>query len=212
MKNLEKEEYEKLCHQASEFRELFSYSRFDDNFNLPSESQKKLVKRYRKDIAREGIIYSFLAIFCGILALSLFSAPFQMKDEIVIHSFIDALYELLFFGILYGIGFLSFYVFYDRFISYKSRYLKKCLKNGNFTTQECTPIGYAEYGTRADSTDLVGNKRLFVVLKDNNQKIYVFESDYISFVKNVTKAENAFIIKVDNTGKKKETEIFLICY
>lgn len=46
----------------------------------------------------------------------------------------------------------------------------------------------------------------------DNGKIYVFENDYIAFVKNVTKAEKAFLIKVDNIGKKKKTETFVICY
>ena len=185
------------------------------NFNLPSEFQKKLARRYCKDIAHEGVGYSFMGIFGGIVALSLFSAPFQMWGDISkkgIHSLTDVLCLLALFGILYGVGFLFFYLFWDRFVSSKGRYIRKSLKNGNFTVQECTPIGYAKYGRIASSTNSVGNMRLFVVLKDNNEKIYVFESYFVAFVKNVTKAKNAFIIKIDNIGKKKETEAFAICY
>lgn len=215
MNSLTKEQFQNLCQQASEVRELFGSSKFDGSFNLPSEFQKKLVRKYRKDITHEGILYSFWGIFGGIVALALFSAPFQMYDDISskgIHSFTDVLSLLILFGILYGVGFGFFYIFYDRFISKKNHYLRRCLVNGNFTVQECIPIGYAEYGTRTNSIDLVGDARLFVVLKDGNGKIYVFENDYIAFVENVVNVENAFLIKVDNIGKKKETEVFAICY
>lgn len=215
MNILTKEQFENLSQQASGVRELFSSSKFDGNFNLPSDFQKELAKKNHKDITHEGFFYTLCTMFFGIGALSLFSAPFQMWGDISkkgIHSLTDVLSLLVLFGILYGVGFLFFYLFWDRFISSKSRYIRKSLKNGNFTVQECTPIGYAEYGTKASSTNSVGNTRLFVILKDDNGKIYVFENDYIAFVKNVTKAEKAFLIKVDNIGKKKETEVFVICY
>ena len=215
MNILTKEQFENLCQQASEVRELFGSSKFDGGFNLPSEFQKELVKKHHKDITHEGILYSFWGIFGGITALALFSSPFQMWGDISskgIHSFTDVFSLLVLFGILYGVGFLFLFMFYDRFVSGKSRYVRECLKNGIFTVQECISIGYAEYGTIANSTDSVGDARLFVILKDDNGKIYVFENDYIAFVKNVTKAEKAFLIKVDNIGKKKETEVFVICY
>ena len=215
MNILTKEQFENLCQQASGVRECFSVSKFDDGFTLPSEFQKKLVKKNHRELTHSGIFYSIWGIFGGCVALALFSAPFQMWDDISkkgIHSFGDVLCLFLLFGILYGVGFLFFYIFWDRFINSKSRYIRKCLKNGNFTVQECTPIGCAEYGTKASSTDSVGNARVFVVLKGDNGKIYVFEDDYIICVKNITKTEKAFLIKVDNIGKKKETETFVICY
>ena len=215
MNHLTKVEFENLCEQSSEVRELFSSSKFNDCFDSPSDFQKELAKKNHKDITHEGILYSFWGIFGGCVALALFSAPFQMWNDISlkgIHSFTDVLSLLVLFGILYGVGFGFFYIFWDRFINSKNRYIRKCLKNGNFTVQECTPIGYAEYGTKANSTDSVGDARLFVILKDDNGKIYVFENDYIAFVKNVKKKKKAFLIKVDNIGKKKETEVFVICY
>lgn len=215
MNSLTKEQFENLCQQASGVRELFSRGGFDDDFNPPSEFQKQLVKKYYKDIAHAGFFYSFWGIFGGITALTLFSSPFQMLNNTSfkgIHSFTDILYLLALFGILYGVGFFFFYIFYDRFISGKNRYIRRCLKNGNFAVQECTPIGYAEYGTRASSTNSVGNARLFIVLKDNKGNIYVFEQDFVTFIKNVTKAENTFLIKVDSIGKKNETEVFAICH
>lgn len=174
MNILTKEQFENLCQQASGARELFSSSKFDGNFNLPSEFQKKLVKKHCKDITHESIGYSFWGIFGSCVALALFSAPFQMWGDISskgIHSFTDILSLLALFGILYGVGFGFFYMFYDRFVSSKSRYVRKCLKNGIFTVQECIPIGCAEYGTIANSTDSVGNARLFVILKDDNGKM-----------------------------------------
>ncbi len=215
MNSLTKEQFENLCQQSSEARELFSSSQFNYCFNLPSEFQKKLVKKNQREITHEGILYSFWGIFSGCVALALFSVPFQMWDDVSkrgIRSFTDVFFILILFGIFYGIGSGFFYIFYDRFISKKSHYLRSCLVNGDFTVQECIPIGYAEYGTTANSKNSVGYARVFVVLKDSNENIYVFEDDYIAFVKNVKKSENAFLIKVDNIGKKKETETFVICY
>lgn len=213
MKRLTEVEFENLCEQAGG-RDLFSSTKFNDCFNLPSEFQKELAKKNRKNITYAGIFYSFWGIFSGVAALALFSAPFQMWNYMPskgMHSFTDALYFLALFGILYGVGFGFFYIFWNRFINSKNRYIRKCLKNGNFTVQECTPIGYAEYGRIA--TDSIGGSfYLYVVLKGDNGKIYVFGEYYIAFVKNVTKAKSAFLIKVDNIGKKKEEEVFVICY
>lgn len=215
MNRLTELEFENLCKQASGVRELFSNTKFNDCFNLPSEFQKELAKKNRKTLTYAGIFHSFWGIFSGVVALALFSAPFQMLNDMPskeMHLFTDVLYLLALFGISYGIGFGFFYIFWRRFISSKNRYIRKCLKNGNFTVQECTPIGYAEYGV-IPSIDSTGyDNCLFVVLKGDNGKTYVFEDYYIAFVKNVIKTKSAFLIKVDNIGKKKEEEVFVICY
>lgn len=208
MKRLTEVEFENLCKQASGGRDLFSSTKFNDCFNLPSEFQKKLVKKNRKNITYASIFYSFLSIFSGILALACFSIPFQMWNDMPskeMNSFTDVLYLLALFGILYGIGFGFFYIFWNRFINSKNRYIRKCLKNGNFAVQECTLIGYANI---LGISDLY---HLFIVLKGDNGKTYVFDDHYITFVKNATKVKSAFLIKVDNIGKKKE-EVFVICY
>lgn len=215
MNVLKKEQFENLCQQASESRGLFGNSKFDGNFNYPSEFQKGLVKKHREAIMHEDIFYPLFGIFCGIAALALFFSPFQIWGDISskgIHSFTDVLSLLVLFGIIYGFGFLALSIFYDIFISSKCRYVRKCLKNGIFTVQECIPIGYAEYGTKISSGNPFGGPRIFVVLKDDNEKIYVFQSNYVAFIQNFKKAENVFLIKVDNIGKKKETEAFAICY
>ena len=209
MKRLTKVEFENLCKQSSGGRAFFSSTKFNDCFNLPSELQKELAKKNRKTLTYAGIFYSFWCIFSGVAALPCFSVPFQVWNDMPskeIHSFTDVLYLLALFGISYGVGFGFFGIFWNRFINSKNRYIRKCLKNGNFTVQECTPIGYADYGRMANDS------RLFVVLKGDNGKTYVFDDYYIAFVKNVTKTKSTFLIKVDNIGKKKEEEVFLICY
>ena len=78
MNHLTKVEFENLCEQSSEVRELFSSSKFNDCFDSPSDFQKELAKKNHKYITHEGILYSFWGIFGGCVALALFSAPCQM--------------------------------------------------------------------------------------------------------------------------------------
>jgi hypothetical protein len=212
MKQLDTEQFKYYCETASGHQEIYSNSPIITDFTSPDEAQIRIISANAKEIIRILTCGKLLDILCLILAVFGFlcglgiilEAIDLVKNSNELSQVIPYIIPLIVFVLP------TQWWLYSRFIKNENKILKRNLKNIDYKVSECIPIGYAYYGTIPSCTlETSGNSRLFVVVRDASEQIFVFEDNSTVLLGKLEQLNKAIFIQTTILDKSK---VFLICY